>query len=236
MTSPQMKPQNKPLAIFDVDGTLVDSRRIISLSMDAAFKAEGLLAPGYEVTRTIVGLSLELAIDKIAPRDVGADGVARLAQSYKDAFIEFRKDPATQAPLYDGALELLETLKADGWEIGVATGKSRRGLDALIERMDLGRFFDAHYCASDGASKPDPFMVEANLKALSRLPHEAVMIGDTSFDIHMGQNADVATIGVDWGFHTKAELIECGADIVVSTMADLEAALMRFDAQVCVEA
>jgi len=219
-----------------MDGTLVDSRRIISLSMDAAFEAEGLTAPGYEVTRRIVGLSLDLAIDRIAPREIGADGIARISQSYKDAFIEFRKNPETQAPLYDGALALLERLRADGWEMGVATGKSRRGLDALIERMNLGRFFDAHYCADDGASKPDPFMVEANLKALSRLPHEAVMIGDTSFDIHMAQNADVATIGVDWGFHTKAELIECKADIIVSTMADLEAALMRFAAKSAVEA
>ena len=231
-----MKPQIRPLAIFDMDGTVVDSRRIISLSMDEAFRREGLPVPGYEVTRTIVGLSLELAIDRIAPKHVDADGLARLVEHYKDGFIAFRKDPATKAPLYDGALALLEKLKADGWEIGVATGKSRKGLDALIAGHNLGHLFDAHYCATDGASKPDPFMVEANLTALSRLPHEAVVIGDTSFDMHMAQNADVATIGVDWGFHTKAELIECGADIVVSTMADLDAALMRFAAQMSVEA
>lgn len=233
---PSNKPQSKPLAIFDMDGTVVDSRRIISLAMDEAFRREGLPVPGYEVTRTIVGLSLELAIDRIAPKHVDADGLARLVEHYKDGFIAFRKDPATKAPLYDGALALLEKLKADGWEIGVATGKSRKGLDALIVGHNLGHLFDAHYCATDGASKPDPFMVEANLTALSRLPHEAVVIGDTSFDMHMAQNADVATIGVDWGFHTKAELIECGADIVVSTMADLDAALMRFAAQMSVEA
>ena len=220
--------RSKPLAIFDVDGTLVDSRHIIGLSMDAAFKAEGLTPPGYEVTRTIVGLSLEIAIDRIAPRGVDADGVKRLAEHYKNAYIELRADPAMQAPLYDGALELLETLQAKGWQIGVATGKSRRGLDIFIEQKNLSRFFSAHYCADDGPSKPNAFMVEANLAALSRMPHEAVMIGDTSFDIHMGQNADVATSGVDWGFHPKAELIKCKADIVVSTMSDLEAALIRF--------
>lgn len=219
---------NTPLAIFDVDGTLVDSRRIIGLSMDAAFNAEGLSPPGYELTRRIVGLSLEIAIDRITPRSVDAAGVKRLAEHYKNAYIKFREDPVMQAPLYDGALELLETLHLKGWEMGVATGKSRQGLDMFIKQKDLSRFFSAHYCADDGPSKPHRFMVEANLNALSRLPHEAVMIGDTSFDIHMGQNANVATIGVDWGFHTAAELTQSKADIVVSSMGDLEAALMRF--------
>jgi phosphoglycolate phosphatase len=220
-----------PLAIFDIDGTLVDSRRIISLSMDAAFKREGLPPPGYEVTRRIVGLSLEVAIDRIAPPGVEHEGVMRITQYYKDAFIAFRQDPATQSPLYDGAKDVLDNLRNAGWEIGVATGKSRRGLDAVIERMQLAPYFDAHYCADDGPGKPHPFMVDANLKALSRRPEEAIMIGDTSFDIHMAQAASVATIGVDWGFHTPAELSASKADVIVSKMDDLNAELLAFAAR-----
>ena len=220
-----------PLAIFDIDGTLVDSRRIISRSMDMAFEAEGLPAPGYEVTRTIVGMSLKLAIDKIAPRGVDAGGLDRLAAAYTDAYIELRKNPETQAPLYDGAYALLETLKAQGWQMGVATGKSRKGLDIVLEMKNLTPFFGAHYCADDGPSKPDPFMVEANLNALSCPPQEAVMIGDTSFDILMGINASVTTLGVDWGFHTRKELEGCGANRVLSTMEGLGGALMQFAEQ-----
>jgi len=109
-----------PLAIFDIDGTLVDSRRIIALAMDEAFKREGLTPPGYQVTRTIVGLSLAVAIDRIVPQGIDHDGVMRITQHYKDAFIAFRQDPATQSPLYDGAMDVLDNLRRDGWEIGVA--------------------------------------------------------------------------------------------------------------------
>lgn len=220
-----------PLAIFDIDGTLVDSRRIIALAMDDAFRREGLSLPGYEVTRQIVGLSLEVAIDRIAPKTVDHDGVKRLTQNYKDAFIKARQDPQMQSPLYGGAMDILDNLRREGWEIGVATGKSRRGLDAVIERLQLGDYFSAHYCADDGPGKPHPFMVDANLKALSRRPEEAVMIGDTSFDIHMAQAASVATIGVDWGFHTRSELENARADVIVSKMSELGAELSGFAAR-----
>lgn len=217
-----------PLAIFDIDGTLVDSRRIIALAMDEAFQREGLPQPGYDVTRKIVGLSLEVAIDRIAPSGVDHDGVKRLTQYYKDAFIAARQDPKLQSPLYAGAMNILDNLCHAGWEIGVATGKSRRGLDTVIERMQLGDYFSAHYCADDGPGKPHPFMVDANLKALSRSPEEAVMIGDTSFDIHMAQAAGVANIGVDWGFHTREELKIARADVIVSDMKALGSELNKF--------
>ncbi len=219
------------LAIFDVDGTLVDSRRIIALAMDEAFTREGLPAPGYDATRKIVGLSLEVAIDRLAPAGIDHDGVLRLTRYYKDAFITFRQDPALQSPLYAGALDVLDNLRSSGWEIGIATGKSRRGLDAVIERMKLAPYIAAHYCADDGPGKPHPFMVEANLNALSYPAQDAVMIGDTSFDIHMAQAADVSTIAVDWGFHTREELQDARADVIVSTMDELNAELNSFAAR-----
>lgn len=218
------------LAIFDIDGTLVDSRAVITAAMKEAFTAQGYAPPDYEQTRTIVGLSLLEAIDKIAPRDADHEMVKALAESYKNAFVQFRHDGAEHEPIYPGGRELLTNLKSEGWKIGVATGKSRRGLDALIEKHGFGDIFDAHYCADDGAGKPDPFMVEANLSALDVRPERAVMIGDTSFDMLMAVRAGVAAYGVSWGFHTEDEIKAGGASLVAHDMNELDHALVSFQA------
>lgn len=218
----------RPLAIFDIDGTLVDSRAIISGAMRDAFTAHGLTPPTYEQTRRIVGLSLLEAVDRLAPRDMAHEDLLVLVERYKEAFVAARRSGDDHEPLYDGALEVLSGLKNAGWNIGVATGKSRRGLDAVIEKHNFAPFFDAHYCADDGPGKPHPFMVQANLNALDVRPEHAVMIGDTSFDMIMAQAADVATIGVDWGFHTADEVRASGADHLVSTMDNLVQTLSDF--------
>lgn len=216
------------LAIFDIDGTLVDSRAVITAAMKEAFIAQGYAPPSYDTTRSIVGLSLLEAIDKIAPRDADHEKVKALAESYKDAFVQFRHDGAEHEPIYPGGVDLLTRLKSDGWKIGVATGKSRRGLDALIEKHNFGNVFDAHYCADDGAGKPDPFMVEANLSALDVRPERAIMIGDTSFDMIMAVRAGVAAYGVNWGFHTEDEIKAGGANLIVNDMSELDQVLMAF--------
>ena len=220
--------KNAPVAIFDIDGTLVDSRAVITNAMAEAFTAQGLTPPNYDATRHIVGLSLLEAVDKLAPRDMLHDDLLELVERYKTAFVKARQSGDDHEPLYVGVVDMLETLKTSGWKIGVATGKSRRGLDAIIKRHDFGRFFDVHFCADDGPGKPHPFMVQANLQALDASAHHAVMIGDTSFDMIMASAAGVATIGVDWGFHTRAEVLESGADKMVSTMEGLGLALGAF--------
>lgn len=216
------------LAIFDIDGTLVDSRRVIHDSMQKAFVEKGYAAPDYDAVRSIVGLSLDVAIEKIAPRHISHADLMELIEAYKRVFLRHRQASENHEPLYEGVLDLLHHLKDEGWRMGVATGKSRRGLAALIKTYEFDRFFDVDFCADDGPGKPHPFMVEANLRALSVPAERAVMIGDTSFDMIMGRDADVMTIGVTWGFHTRSEIEQAGADHCVDNMKDLLSALDTF--------
>lgn len=217
-----------PLAIFDIDGTLVDSRAVIKDCMQEAFVSQGLPAPDYDIIRSIVGLSLQTAIDKIAPRHIDHAQLLSLVEAYKSAFVQRRTENTLEEPLYEGAEALLETLKSGGWKIGVATGKSRRGLDAIIETHRFDRFFDCHFCADDGPGKPHPSMISANLNACGAVPRDAIMIGDTSFDMIMAKSAHVEAVGVTWGFHTSEEIALGGADHLVETMTDLERVLVQF--------
>lgn len=217
-----------PLAIFDIDGTLVDSRAVISSTMVEAFETSGLAPPAYEQTRKIVGLSLLEAVDRLAPDDLPHEDLLALVEAYKNAFIARRQSGTLHEPLYGGAIDLLEALKSAGWDIGAATGKSRRGLDAIIKTHGFEAYFDCHYCADDGPGKPHPFMVEANLKARAFAPADAVMIGDTSFDMLMAKAAGTAAFGVTWGFHTPDEITAGGADCLQSDMASLKVALFEF--------
>jgi phosphoglycolate phosphatase len=214
------------LAIFDVDGTLVDSRRAISECMDRAFEKMGLQKPGYDATRRIVGLSLQPAIAALAP-DLPQSEWPRLTEAYREGFLELRAE-GLHEPLYDGSLALLERLTKDGWMIGMATGKSRRGVNHVLTLHGLAAFFDATACADDGPGKPDPFMVQSNLRDLKIDPARAVMIGDTSFDMEMGRAAGVHTLGVTWGFHTPDEIKGGGAHELHDTFDTLTASLDSF--------
>lgn len=215
-----------PLAIFDVDGTLVDSRASIARAMDMAFTALDLPAPGYAATRKIVGLSLEPAIAALAP-DLPQARWPQLAEAYKQAFIQNRADGLNEQ-MYEGARDLLLSLKEQSWLLGIATGKARRGLDHFLQTHDLGGVFDCAFCADDGPGKPDPHMVRLNLRAVGARPSQAVMIGDTSFDMAMALAADCYAQGVSWGFHTVEEIREAGAHHVAADFAVLAAQLGRF--------
>jgi phosphoglycolate phosphatase len=215
-----------PFAIFDIDGTLVDSRAMISTCMDAAFVGAGLEAPGFEKTRRVIGLSLGVGLRTLAPN--GDDVLyARIMDAYREAFFKMRTDPALASPLYEGAGELLSSLAASGWTLGIATGKSRRGLDAMIEQFGWRDMFAAQLCADDGPGKPHPHMVLENLAATGALPAQAVVIGDSEHDMAMAVSAGVACIGVDWGFGTRDEMLAAGAKEVVDTMTTLREALAR---------
>jgi phosphoglycolate phosphatase len=216
------------LAVFDVDGTLVDSRASIAGAMDAAFVAVGLAAPGYEVTRSIVGMSLTPAIAQLAG-DVPADVVAELQREYVAAFVR-RRASGVRDPLYDGADDLLRVLKAEGWVLTVATGKSRAGVTAIVETHGLGGVFDAIHCADDGPGKPDPYMLVASMREVGADPADTIMIGDTSHDMAMARAAGVYAQGVTWGFHTEAEMRAGGAHGVAGTFRELREALTAFGA------
>lgn len=213
--------------IFDMDGTLVDSQGDILGAMNAAIEAEGLPAIDREAVLGIVGLSLDVAIPRLLP-DADHTTCARVVQGYKDAYMDLRKlnGAAQSSPFYPGARAALDALCArDDVLLGVATGKSRRGLDKLIESHDLGGVFTSQHCADDHPSKPHPSMLSAAFGDLGVEAGDAVMIGDTSFDMDMARAAKTRFVGVSWGYHPRHVLSQ--ADMIVDRFDELERALDR---------
>ncbi len=212
------------LALFDCDGTMVDSQANICASMDQAFEKHGLVPPDHHRVRRIVGLSLMEAVAQLLP-DGDKAIVAAVTQSYKDGFFALREAGSVHEPLYEGLLQLLEELEASGWVLGVATGKSDRGLRHVLETHGLSDRFVTLQTADRHPSKPHPAMVELAIVEAGAAPETTAMIGDTSFDMEMAVNARVRAVGVDWGYHDEHELITAGAEIVAATMADLNGIL-----------
>lgn len=209
------------LAVFDCDGTLVDSSANIVRAMEDSFARVGLGAPDPRAVRRVVGLSLVEAMVALLP---GADAALhqRLADDYKLAFQRMRADQRLDPePMYDGMRGLLDRLAADGWLMGVATGKSDRGLAYCLEHHGIGHHFVARHTADRHPSKPHPSMLNACLADAGAAPGEAVIIGDTAFDIGMGVAAGVRAIGVDWGYHDEADLRDAGAAAIARDAAHL---------------
>ncbi|MBW6506124.1 MAG: HAD-IA family hydrolase [Rhodobacteraceae bacterium] len=212
------------LVVFDVDGTLSDSQHHIHAAMTQSFAAQGLPAPDLEAVRQIVGLSLPVALARLAPlADAGL--IDALVQGYKQSYFVARS--AEPAPLFPGAAEVLARLAArDDILLGIATGKSRRGLDNLLAHFGLGAMFVTRQVADDHPSKPNPAMLLAALAETGVAAGAAVMIGDTSYDIEMAAAAGVGSIGVTWGYHAPEALSAAGAGQLVADFAALEAALL----------
>lgn len=202
------------LAIFDCDGTLVDSQHNICAAMEHAFAEAGLLPPPPERTRRVVGLSLVEAMQAVAP-DLPADLHVELAEHYKAAFQRMRALGSVQEPLFEGVAELLDSLESDGWLLGVATGKSDRGLALCLDCHGLARRFASLQTADRHPSKPHPSMIEQAMADAGAGPKTTWMIGDTSYDIAMARAAGVTAIGVAWGNHAPDELWDAGAHHVV---------------------
>jgi len=211
------------LVIFDCDGTLVDSQHLIVEAMNRAFEGAGLAPREREAVLSIVGLSLPLAIERLLPEHPPAT-IAAVHAGYGAAFGELRRDPANHEPLYDGMLEAIETLggRADT-VLGVATGKSLRGVEALFQRLSLGHHFVTIQTADFHPSKPHPSMIETAMRQAGVEPADTVMIGDTTYDIEMARNAGVTALGVSWGYHPVAALEAAGAHMIAGTAADLVA-------------
>lgn len=202
------------LALFDCDGTLVDSQHTICRAMESAFAAAGREPPPPERTRRIVGLSLVEAVRALLP-DEPATVHAGLAGRYKQAFFELRGRGEVEEPLFDGITELLDALDADGWLLGVATGKSDRGLGLCLDCHSLSRRFVTLQTADRHPSKPHPSMIEQAMAEAGAGPATTMMIGDTSFDMAMARAAGATAVGVAWGYHAPDELWEAGAHQVV---------------------
>lgn len=203
------------LVIFDVDGTLVDSQGDILAAMRAAFDRAGEPSPERELILGIVGLSLDVAIPRLAPTLPG-DVHGRIVGWYKEAYMGLRLETGVEqsSPLYPHARETLTALHAvPETLLGVATGKSARGLDKLLDGHDLRSYFVTRQVADHHPSKPHPSMLRAALAETGVAPENAVMIGDTSFDMEMAQAAGIAGVGVAWGYH-RPEALGAAREIV----------------------
>jgi phosphoglycolate phosphatase len=208
------------LVLFDCDGTLVDSQNAIAAAMDAAFEAEQLPPPGRAKTLSIVGLSLPEAITTLAP-ERPADVRVRLAEGYRAAAQRLRLASA-EDPLFPGAEGTIRAFGArEELVLGVATGKSLRGVHRLIAHYKWDGLFSTLQTADDNPSKPHPGMITRALRETGCEAERAVMIGDTTFDMQMARAAGVRAIGVSWGYHPVADLRTAGADIIVDTFDQL---------------
>ena len=208
------------LAIFDCDGTIVDGQANICLAMERCFAEAGLAEPPRERSRRVVGLSIVEAMRAMLP-DANDERHAELAEGYKRHFQRMRADGLVAEPLYDGVLELLDSLEEGEWLLGVATGKSDRGLAFCLDHHGLSGRFVTLQTADRHPSKPHPSMIEQAMADTGAGPETTLMIGDTSFDMAMAKAAGVTAIGVAWGYHEPRELEAAGADFIAETPADI---------------
>jgi len=211
---------DRRLVIFDVDGTLVDSRAHLWATFQAMFEGIGAPLPPQERVISLTGLSLEKVIPILLP-EAGEETQTKALALYRSAYRagRLRLGDAVTSPFYPGAREALERLRADrSVALALATGKSRRGIDGLIEAHGLVGMFDSIQCADDHPSKPDPSMIRAALAETGIAPARAAMVGDTSFDMAMARAASVRGVGVSWGFHPAESR---AADAILRHFEDL---------------
>jgi phosphoglycolate phosphatase len=219
------------LVIFDCDGTLVDSQHAICAAMEYAFRSQALPVPSRADILSVVGLSLPQTFAVLAA-DHPLSIQAALAEHYRVGFPGRHQQPARHDPLYPGMAEVVAELgRRDDVLLGIATGKSRRGVARLLDQEGWRQHFVTIHTADDHPSKPDPSMILGALAETGLEPEAAVMVGDTTYDMEMARRAGVRAVGVGWGYHEPERLRAAGADAVVADSAQLLAAI---DAQLAV--
>jgi len=201
------------LIIFDWDGTLMDSLDKIVTSVKNASLATGLSAPSTEAIRNIIGLSLDTAMQRLFPNE-SIQKQTTVADAYRH---EFRSNNVPM-PFYTGIKNWLTELKAQGYQLAVATGKGRNGLDRVLKENDVADLFAITYSAEQAKSKPDPLMLHNILTELDVPAESALMIGDSSYDLEMANNAGVDCIGVNYGVHSVEVLSKFSPVAIVSDL------------------
>lgn len=214
---------NSPLklVVFDCDGTLVDSQHNIIQCMELAFHSNGLAKPMPSKIREIIGLNLDQAVFELLPDQNDRALWAKVVETYKQAFFDQRHLPDHEEPLYDGAKEVLETLFENDILMAVATGKSLRGLKAVVERHGLEKYFTSLQTPDHNPGKPHPQMLHAAMEAVGASKEATYMIGDTSFDMQLAKNAGCIAVGVNWGYHETDLLKKSGADYLINSFHEL---------------
>lgn len=215
------------LILFDCDGTLVDSQHAIVEAMNAAFSAHGLQHAPRASVIGVVGLSLVPAIARLLPR-VDRDVIEQVAESYKRTFADLRSRPEHDEPLFPGARDVISHLAGlPGVRLGIATGKSVRGVEAVIDREGWHGLFSTIQTADTNPSKPHPGMVLSAMSHVAARPEQTIMVGDTTFDIDMARAAGAHAVGVTWGYHPPRALSDCGAHAMIERFDELPGAVDR---------
>jgi len=212
------------LLIFDWDGTLADSAAMIVGSMQAAIHDLGLPPRSDASIRELIGLGMNDVLTRLYP-ELELAGLRALLESYRGKWLG---GGFAEAPLFAGALAALEALHGQGFRIAIATGKSRRGLDrSLAHHAELRRLLCHSRTADETASKPDPLMLRELLEVEELRPHEALMVGDTEYDMAMAQAIGMPGVGVICGVHHGERLLQYGAGALLETVAELPEWLIR---------
>lgn len=192
------------LIIFDWDGTLMDSAQHITSCMKAAISDVGSESRTEQEIRNVIGLGLEEAVRGLYP-EADSAFISRIAETFREHFLF--KD-TTPSPLFDGVGDVLEGLRSDGYYLAVATGKSRRGLDKVLRETGFENFFPVTRCSDETFSKPNPHMLFELLTDYNMQASDAIMIGDSEYDLLMANNAKMDSLAVSYGVHSLERLLE----------------------------
>jgi phosphoglycolate phosphatase len=213
------------LIVFDMDGTLIDTHGLIAEHMSGAFRAAELPVPTPADVRGIIGLTLPVAIARLADT---ADTVLvdRLVDDYKHRYRVSLELAGDREPLFPGARAALDRLRAQpGTVLGIATGKGLSGATRILALHELTGYFATVQTPDHNPGKPHPGMLYRAMAETGATPAETVMVGDTVFDIELAVNAGVASVGVAWGYHEPRELTAAGATTLIDSYDQLDAAI-----------
>jgi phosphoglycolate phosphatase len=200
------------LVVFDWDGTLMDSTRVIAQSLQAACRDVGSPVPSESEALFVIGLNMADTFRRVVP-GLDAEGQRLLAERYRHHFLAREHE----APLYEGVPEMLAELHRRGRRLAVATGKARRGLERALDATGLRRWFEATRCADEGFAKPHPGMLLMLLEMTGVEPRRTLMVGDTTHDLELAANAGIDAVGVSYGAHpeellaTRPALARCAS-------------------------
>lgn len=215
------------LIMFDMDGTLIDTQALISEHMGAAFASLGLPPPTPAEVRSIIGLSLPVAVGQLAQSE-DVDLIEGLVGQYKSLYKASLAHDIDREPLYPGARDALERLKLQPDTIlGVATGKGLSGVTRILGNHGISGHFVTLQTPDHNPSKPHPGMLLRAMAETGAEPASTVMVGDTTFDMELARAAGCRAVGVTWGYHPAEDLLRAGAGALIHDYSELDAAISR---------
>ena len=211
------------LIVFDCDGTLVNGLARITESLNAGWDKAGLPKTDFGNVAHLVGLPLENIVQRYLPDDQH-HLVPKIARDYR-ANYDGPRDKNSEEPFFDGIRALLDWAHGTTAVLGIATGKVRRGLDGILDHYKIPHYFITLQTSDQGPGKPHPAMLERAMREAKADPRQTVMIGDTTYDMQMAKSAGATALGVIWGYHSREDLKQAGADEIFETAAQLRSYL-----------